>query len=107
MSFVVCLSFIFYFHQSKPPQVKFNSRATDPTNPHIQPPLPTLCPSQASQHPASPSIQKNTRTEITVCDAALWETLPSLSRAEFALLVPPYLFSHSTTVLDGFEWGLF
>ncbi|KAJ4942957.1 hypothetical protein JOQ06_005469, partial [Pogonophryne albipinna] len=41
-------------------QVKFNGRTTHPTNPYIQPPLLTQCPSQASQHPASPSIQKKT-----------------------------------------------
>ncbi|KAK5930696.1 hypothetical protein CgunFtcFv8_026914 [Champsocephalus gunnari] len=40
-------------------QVKFNGRTTHPTNPHIQPPLLTQCPSQASQHPASPSRRKH------------------------------------------------
>lgn len=69
--------------------------------------LPTLCPSQASQHPASPSIQKNMHAEITVCVATLWETLPSLSPAVFALLVLPYLFLIPLLFWMGFGQALF
>lgn len=87
------LLFSFYFHQSRPiptrqPHYIFHKKKT-----YIQPlthpvHLPGFAASCFALHPN----KKNVRAEITVCEAALWETLPSASLPVFALLVPPYLF---------------
>lgn len=83
----------FYFYHSKPistSQVKQLHRVSH--NTHIlPPPSPSLCPSQASQHPASPSVQKTCALKLQCVRWPCGKPFPPARPLHSPCSSPPYL----------------